>query len=114
MAAGARLHVENSRELDQLATGRATRYTSIPDGTVGAVPEKFQRESVAIKVSVNPGQPLKDVPLRGWRIFNLVRIHGEVKRSPVDISTMNDEDLRQLVAVALIAPQSALRTSEVQ
>lgn len=114
MVAGARLHVENSRELDQLATGRATRYTSIPDGTVGTVPEKFQRESVAIKVSVNPGQPLKDVPLRGWKIFNLVRMHGEVKRSSVDISRMNDEDLRQLVAVALIAPQSALRTPEVQ
>lgn len=112
MVAGARLHVENPRELTQLAAERSLRYVVIPDGTVATVPEKYQRESVAIKVSVDPGQPVGSVPLRGWRIFNLVRVQGEVKRSPVDISSLNDDDLRRLVDVALIAPQSALRTPE--
>ena len=73
----------------------------------------LQRESMAIKVSKTPGQPVAEVPLRDWKVFNLVRTYGTVKRSSIDISQMNDDDLHQLVRAALIVPQSALSTPEV-
>ena len=113
VASGARLHVQDMRELNQLVPVKRPQFTIIPDGTVNQIPEKFQRESMAIKVSKTPGQPVAEVPLRDWKVFNLVRTYGTVKRSPIDISQMNDDDLHQLVRAALIVPQSALSTPEV-
>jgi hypothetical protein len=113
IAGGARFHVQDMQELNQLAPGKKPQFIVIPDGTINQIPEKFQRESMAIKFAEIIGQPVSEIPDRNWMVFNLVRVNGIVKLSPVSTSQMDDETLHQMIATALIAPRSALDTSSV-